>query len=158
LGCGNGENARISDRAPAFLLATGQGDSISSAKYEGSVVLIAFWATWCPPCVMEIPMLKSLQQELGPQGFQIIGVNLDEDPERTLPAARNRYQFNYPIAIGNARIVSDFGNFSSLPTAFLIDRQGIIRERFVGVHPQNELHAKISALLDKSNDSSLKSP
>lgn len=158
LGCGNGENAHISDRAPSFQLATGLGDSVSSARYQGSVVLIAFWATWCPPCVMEIPMLKSLQQELGPQGLQVIGINLDEEPEHALPPARKRYQFNYPIAIGNAQIVSDFGNFSSLPTAFLIDRQGVIRERFVGIHPQNELQTKIRALLNEPKDSSRKTP
>jgi len=144
--CGN-EHPTVSDRMPSFRLPTGQGDSLSSSAYQGQVLLIAFWATWCPPCVMEIPMLKTLQQEFAPEGFHVIGINLDENAGKVLPQARARHQFNYPVAIGNASTVEAFGNFSSLPTTFLVDRQGRIREMFTGLHAYDELAGKIRSVL-----------
>lgn len=148
VGCEADRPLLINDRAPAFRLPTGQGDTLSSADYQGKTLLVAFWATWCPPCVMEIPIFKALQQEFGTQGLQIIGINLDEDPAATLPTARMEYGFNYPILLGDQATIQKFGNFTSLPTTFLIDSHGKIREQFVGLHPQEELAAKIKAVLE----------
>lgn len=146
--CSQPTPATIPTQAPKFRLPTGQGDSVFSASYAGKTQLIVFWATWCAPCLQEIPILKQLQQDLGAQGFQIIAINLDEQADQVLPKAQARYAFNYPIAIGNTQTIQNFGNFPSLPTAFLVDRDGKIRERLVGIHSYNELNLKIRNLID----------
>ena len=145
--CERATPLRISDQAPSFSLPGDLGDSVKSKDYTGKAMLVVFWATWCPPCVQEIPTLMALQRDLGPQGFTVIGISLDEDAKVVLPKARARYQFNYPIAIGDADVVAAFGNFSSLPTAFLVDKEGKLRARYVGGRDYAELMEDIKLAL-----------
>ena len=145
--CDTRERPITGSSLPSFTLPGVPGDSVRSADYAGKTLLVVFWATHCPPCLMEIPMLKNLQASLGGQGFQVIGISLDDDPATVLPKAQARFAFNYPIAIGNAQVVADFGNFDAIPTAFLVGPDGKIRERLVGVHPESELRAKIAAAM-----------
>lgn len=145
--CDTEERPLVGAGMPTFILPSLQGDSVRSADYAGKTLLVTFWATHCPPCLMEIPMLKNLQASLGEQGFQVIGISLDDDPATVLPKAQARFDFNYPIAVGNGQVVADFGNFNAIPTAFLVGPDGKIRERLVGVHPESELRTKIAAAM-----------
>ena len=145
--CDRAPPLHISDQAPSFSLPSDIGDSVKSRDYSGKAMLVVFWATWCPPCVQEIPTLMALQRDLGPRGFSVIGISLDEDAAAVLPKARARYQFNYPVAIGDVDVVAAFGNFSSLPTAFLVDKEGKLRARYVGGRDYAELKEDIELAL-----------
>ncbi|HSQ41859.1 MAG TPA: TlpA disulfide reductase family protein, partial [Fibrobacteraceae bacterium] len=90
--------------------------------YSEKVRLLVFWATWCAPCVSEIPSLVALQQDLGPKGFQILAVTLDENPH-AVTALDQKYHFNYPVLSGTDKVVRDYGGVESIPMSFLIDRQ-----------------------------------
>lgn len=148
LGCGQPERPLISTQAPAFTLPTTSGDSVSLTQYQDKVRLVVFWATWCSPCLMEISTLKQLQTELGSQGLQIIAINIDEGEGAggqldLVKQSEQRFAFNYPVVLGGMEIVKAFGSFQSLPTNFLVSRDGRIQERIVGLVPHETLRQKI---------------
>ncbi len=101
-------------------------------QWDNKVILLNFWATWCPPCRKEIPAFIELQEQFGPQGFQVIGVAIDE--KDAVEDYADGLGVNYPILIGNSAaldISTAYGNrFGQLPYSLVIDRQGIIR--FIG--------------------------
>ena len=126
--------------APDFSLLDLSGEERTLAEFKGSVLLLDFWATWCPPCKMSIPELIKLQGNYKDKGLVILGVSLD-DPRRVnnkeLLAFKEKHGMNYIILRVNQKILQDyFGNSSiSIPTMFIIDREGRIREKFVGFQP-----------------------
>ncbi len=128
--------------APDFTLKDLSGRDVSLMDYEGKVVLLDFWATWCPPCRNSIPELVSLQDRYGDEGLVIIGISLD-DPEkaddRFLIAFKERNRINYPLVRGAGvfRVVEDYFGDEKLgiPTMFVIDRDGVVVERHVGFIP-----------------------
>ncbi|MEJ2586561.1 MAG: TlpA disulfide reductase family protein [Deltaproteobacteria bacterium] len=123
--------------APDFSLPAISGDTVTLGAYEGFVVLLDFWATWCPPCRMSIPELVKLQKEYKDDGFIVLGISMD-DPSRIsdqdLESFKKMARINYPILRYNKKIVGDYFQDGrvSLPTMFIIDREGKIRKRIVG--------------------------
>ncbi len=123
--------------APDFALPDLEGRMRSSDEWDGSIRVVNFWATWCPPCRKEIPLLKEIQAEYGDRGVQIIGIAMDETEAVTQYA--ETMKFNYPVLIGQQEAV-DLGNqflkdFIGLPFTVFTDRDG----RIVDVHT-GELH------------------
>lgn len=126
--------------APDFLLSDLSGKRMTLSDNRGQVVVLDFWATWCPPCRMTIPLLIELQEKYRKKGLVIIGISLD-DPRRFtdeyLRAFKNKFRINYPILRYNNQVVKDYfgkGN-PALPTMFVIDRSGKIRDKVVGYRP-----------------------
>lgn len=153
--------ARAADKqAPAFdlpvIAVEGKpaAKRISMASLKGKVVLLNFWATWCPPCRHEIPDLVRLQQDLKGKGFTVLGVSLDDEPKVAVPifakefAERQGTRFNYPLLAGNEELARGFGGIRGIPTTFLIDRKGVIREKWIG--PPGEEHEDILANFKKA--------
>lgn len=101
-------------------------------QLRGKAVLINFWATWCGPCVQEIPSLISLQNEFGPQGLTVIGVSMDQNGEGPVQKLIEKTGINYPVVMGDAKISRDFGGIFGIPASFLIDQSGTVRKRFNG--------------------------
>jgi cytochrome c biogenesis protein CcmG/thiol:disulfide interchange protein DsbE len=138
LGCR--EKVSAGPTAPDFSLPDLSGNMTSLAQYRGSVVLLDFWATWCPPCKMSIPELVKLQKKYREKGLVILGISLD-DPGRAsdkyLRAFKEKYSINYTILRFNRQVVLDYFGFEApaIPTMFLIDREGKIRGKFVGFMP-----------------------
>jgi peroxiredoxin len=132
--------------APPFTLASLEGKNVSLADFKGKVVILDFWATWCPPCKREIPDFITLQSKYESQGLQIVGVAVsDQEPAvRQFAASMG---MNYPVLIGNATISLQYGGIESIPTAFVIDRSGKIRETFVGYRSADTFEAVIAPLL-----------
>jgi thiol-disulfide isomerase/thioredoxin len=131
-GCSKKEKASTgSEAAPGFSLSGVDGTKVDLASYKGKVVLLDFWASWCPPCRAAIPHLVELQQTLGAQGFQAIGLNLDENPA-DLSSFLNENPVNYPVAKADDAVRAAYGGVSAIPQIFLVDRQGRIRERYQG--------------------------
>lgn len=134
--CGKKERASAGgDYAPAFTLQASDGTTVKLSDYAGKVVLLDFWASWCPPCRAAIPHIVELQTALGAQGFQAVGLNLDENPD-DLTAFLQENPVNYPMAKADDKVRTDFGGVSAIPLVLLIDRQGRIRERFQGYTPE----------------------
>ena len=117
--------------APQFTLSDIGGRPISLSNYRGKVVILDFWAPWCPPCRREIPDFVSLQNQYTSRGLQIIGVGLDQT--NNIASFVQQYSINYPVVVGDDAISNLYGGVSGIPTTFIIDRQGIIINKFVGV-------------------------
>ncbi len=148
-GCGQAQQstADVAGLAPDFELENFAGGKARLSDYRGKVVLLNFWATWCPPCLKEIPDFVELYRELEDDGLVILGVSLDGNPRQVLPRFIKKYQVNYPILLGDNRVARDYGGITGIPTTFLIDREGKIRQRYVGLRPRNVFEATIKDLL-----------
>lgn len=121
--------AAVPDKRPEFKLPDLDGTMRHVGEWDGKVLLINFWATWCPPCVREVPAFMELQEEYGPQGFQVVGVAID-DVEAVREFAES-VNANYPMLVGEeaaARISEEYGNsLGALPYSVMVDRDGTIR-------------------------------
>jgi peroxiredoxin len=132
--------------APDFSLVDLSGTRVSLSEYRGKVVLLDFWATWCDPCKTEIPHFAEMQNRYGPQGFQVIGVSMD-DAEKPVREFQQDFKMNYPVAMGNADLADHYGGILGLPITFVIDRQGRIVARHVGATDASVFEAEIRKLL-----------
>ena len=127
--------------APDFTLADISGKTVSLEQYRGSVVLLDFWATWCPPCRMTIPVLAGLQDRYKDKGLVILGISID-DPRQVndndLIYFKKMSAINYPLFRFTPQIMRDYfsGQQLSVPTIFVIDRNGRIHDKIVGFQPE----------------------
>lgn len=133
--------------APSWELTDLAGKTIRSRDFDGQVVVLNFWATWCPPCRAEIPGLVALQRKYGDQGLSVIGVSLDQVEPRHVRAFAVRNGINYPIVVGDAKIVSAFGDFRGIPATFVIDRGGRLTSAHMGFVSEEALEKEIAPLL-----------
>jgi len=132
--------------APPFLLTDLDGQPISTAAYRGKVVLINFWATWCPPCNEEIPEMIDLANKYK-DTLQIIGVSMDDDPPSQVLAFARAKKMNYPIVMGSDKLSEEYGGVEALPTTFVLDTQGRVVQKHMGVYPPEVYDGEIRALL-----------
>lgn len=134
--------------APAFSAPDLGGQEKSLAQFRGQVVLVDFWATWCPPCVASMPELEATYRSLGARGFVVLGVNQEpESPDRVRGFVRSK-GLSFPVLMDPGAIRRDFG-VHSFPTSFLVDREGTICEVFRGPVSGARLTKAVESLLDK---------
>jgi peroxiredoxin len=136
--------------APAWKLKDVDGNLVTSAQFKGKVVVLDFWATWCPPCKSEIPGYVGLQKKYAADGLVIVGISTDEDgPKRqaTVKDFMAAYRINYTIVMTDGDVENAFGGIDAIPTTFIIDRDGRIRFRKVGAMPEEEFEKQILAVL-----------
>jgi thiol-disulfide isomerase/thioredoxin len=138
--------ARDPSPAPPFLLTDLDGQPISTAAYHGKVVLINFWATWCPPCNEEIPEMIALANKYK-DNLQIIGVSMDDDPPSTVRAFARAHNMNYPIVMGSDKLSEEYGGVDALPTTFVLDTQGRVVQKHMGLYSPEVYDGEIHALL-----------
>ena len=132
-------------KAPDFLLADLDGNVMSFSAYEGQVVLLTFWGTWCGPCRQEIPDFIKLYDEFNNEGLEIVGIAIQSGGAESIKKFSDYYKINYPVLTdieGNEsyKAFSDFGTISgvgtrAVPTTFLIDRAGYIVKTYRGARP-----------------------
>jgi thiol-disulfide isomerase/thioredoxin len=132
---------------PSWELTDLQGQPVSSGDFEGKVVLLDFWATWCPPCRKEIPGFIELQERYGKAGLVVVGVSLDEGGPAAVAPFVSKMGINYPVVMGDSAIVQAFGGVEAIPTTFVIDRDGQILERHVGFVSKDRFEKSIQPLL-----------
>lgn len=119
--------------APDFALKDSTGRTVHLSDYKGKVVLLDFWATWCGPCKIEIPWFIEFEQQLKDRGFSVLGVSMDEDGWSAVKPYIEDLKVNYRILLGNDEVGELYGGVQSLPTTFLIDRQGKIASVHIGL-------------------------
>jgi peroxiredoxin len=133
--------------APDFALQTLSGEPISLADLRGEVVLVNFWATWCPPCRAEMPGFQRVYDAKRDRGFTIVGLSTDLGGRGPVDAFLAEHGITYPVAMANSRVVQDFGGSNMLPTSYLIDRQGRIRHTVKGYFAEPALAQAVERLL-----------
>jgi cytochrome c biogenesis protein CcmG/thiol:disulfide interchange protein DsbE len=122
---------------PDLTLTDTQGHQLSLSQFRGKVVVVNFWATWCPPCKEEIPWFVEMQRRYGAQGVQVVGISMDEPRDRNdVIKFAAKTGVNYPILYGSQSVADQFGGIEFLPTTYYIDREGIVVERVLG-QPNN---------------------
>jgi len=134
--------------APSFVLEDLTGHPLSSADFAGKVVLVNFWATWCPPCKAEMPDIEQLYREFQDRGFEVIGVDIEEKPA-TVRAFRDEHGLTFPLVIDPRGSVNSTYHLRGLPTSWLIDRQGILRAVWVGPLNIEKARRQIRDLLER---------
>jgi len=141
-----------SNIAPDFTLNDMEGYEHSLSDYRGKVMLVDFWATWCPPCVVEIPHFVKFYDKYKEKGLVILGMSLDTD-ERRLRNFIEDKNMEYPVLV-NAGKVSVMYAVQAIPTAYLIDKDGRIAGKFVGYAPGHEkkIEETFLKLLEKENE------
>ena len=133
--------------APDVELKTLDGRPFRLSEYRGRVVLLNFWATWCVPCRAEIPALSELNRELGPRGFEVIGVTTHDSPELVREYQQD-IKMDYTVAFGGDSVATDYA-VGVLPTTFLIDRQGRVRQTIIGEKTRAYFESALAPLLDE---------
>jgi peroxiredoxin len=138
----------INSRAPDFTLKDLNSNSIVLSAFKGKVVLLNFWATWCPPCRAEMPALNKLYQQLKPRGLVVVAVSTDRSIS-DIKGFLEKHKFDFPILFDEDRTAARLYRVFSMPTTFLIDRNGTIVEKFYGEYDwtEPETKGKIEKLL-----------
>ena len=117
--------------APNFKVVTTSGQPVSLRNYRGYVLVMDFFATWCPPCRASIPHLIAMNRKYGKQGLQILGQSLDEDGEGVVKSFIDERHINYPVALAPEQVATDYG-IASVPVMFVIDKKGKVAEVYRG--------------------------
>jgi thiol-disulfide isomerase/thioredoxin len=137
---------------PEPLLTDLDGHRHSLTEWRGKVVVLNFWATWCPPCREEMPAFVTLQQELGRMGLQFVGVAIDDPGE--VRAYLERHPVNYPVLVGDAGVpewADSLGNqLSALPFSVVYDREGQKVHAQTGLFRREQVLSIVAPLLDRA--------
>jgi len=135
---------------PVFAEATLDGDTVSSLSLRGQVVLVNFWATWCGPCRVEMPLLQAMHERHRRSGLVLIGLSVDRGSDGAVRDYVRARGVTYPIAIAGSRAEAAFGGVRGYPTSFLIDRNGVVRHAVVGPIGPASLELAVRRLLSES--------
>src|ERR1700738_3184438 len=137
---------RNPDPAPEFHLQTLDGHPLALGSSQGKVVLLNFWATWCGPCRAEIPDLIALQTKYK-DNLQIIGLVIDSDDDAEVRDIVRNQSINYPVAISSDQVRAQYGGIGALPTLFVLDTQGRVVQKHVGLRDPVLYEVEVRALL-----------
>ena len=139
--------AVVVGQAPQFTLKDINGRTVRLRAYRGKVVLINFWATWCPPCRAEMPDLVKLQRDYARQGLQVIGITYPPEEKTRVRRFARSLKVNYPIILGTSQIKARFTAEETLPLTVVIDRDGKVNDIISGILLRQEFEEKIKPLL-----------
>jgi thiol-disulfide isomerase/thioredoxin len=130
--------------APDFALQSLDGKTIHLSDFRGKAVALNFWATWCEPCKIETPWLVELQNEYGPNGFQVVGVSADEgDSKDDVVKFTKSMGVNYPILLGKEDVINEYGGVQFLPETVYINRDGKVVDKVFGLKGKGEIEEYI---------------
>lgn len=134
-------------KAPDFALTSTEGKTVKLSDYKGKIVIVDFWATWCPPCRKGVPDLIDLQSKYK-EKLLIIGISLDygKTKDDVKPFIKN-YGINYPVVYYDEKVLNDYGGIESIPTSFIIDSEGNVVNKHVGLYPKYIYEEEIKELL-----------
>ena len=142
-----GTPGAVGTAAPSYALADLEGKVVKNTDFLGKVVILDFWATWCPPCKAEIPHLVALQDKYKSQGLEIVGLSVDEGGANDVKPFAAEHQINYTMLIASSETAKDYGGITGIPTTFVVDKQGTIVKKFLGYTDPEVFEAAIQPLL-----------
>jgi thiol-disulfide isomerase/thioredoxin len=129
------------------LPSASENTMVDSKQFKGKVLLVTFFATWCPPCIQEIPSLIELQNSLGPKGFSVIGMSVDEGGVPPVKRLIDRTGINYPVLMADNETAKGFGGVTGIPVTFLVNQQGDLVKKYLGYIEHDVLEDEIKKLL-----------
>lgn len=141
------------NKAPQFVLQTLDGENFDSAQLKNRILVVDFWATWCKPCIQEMPNYNALYRRLKSEKFEMLGVTLASGDAKTVKNFIQNIEIAYPIFMGNDKVAADFGGIVAFPTTFIIDQDWNIVKKYVGGGKVkiDEIEIIVEALLKKAN-------
>ncbi|MEP6644991.1 MAG: TlpA disulfide reductase family protein [Acidobacteriaceae bacterium] len=144
----NPENDITGKLAPDFSLQSIDGKTVHLSDYRGKAVLLNFWATWCEPCKIETPWFVQLQNQYGPAGLQVLGVNMDEDStSKDIAKFAKDMGMNYPVVLVKEGVTESYGGLDYLPASFYIDRDGKVVDKVFGLKGRAEVESDVKKAL-----------
>jgi len=132
--------------APPWAVTLPDGRTLTSDDLKGKVVLVNFWATWCPYCRKEKPVIDAFWQDYRSKGFEVISISIDDSPEKIAAWMQDK-DYAFMAAPTNASVAAAFGNVASVPTSFIVDSDGHIRHRIAGQVHYPRLEKLVTPLL-----------
>lgn len=147
---GNVSRTISTNKMAHFVLPSAvDGTLIDSDAYQGRVRLINFFATWCPPCMEEIPTLIELADKFGSNGFSVIGLSVDQSEREVVKKFVNKMKITYPVLMADEAVSSAFGGISGIPVSFLVARDGTLVRRYLGYVDHRVLLRDIEEVLQQ---------
>ena len=141
--------AQASTKMPSFSLeSVPDGNIVESGSFTGKVLLLTFFATWCPPCAEEVPVLVKLHKELADAGFSVVGLSVDQQGAPIVAKFIEQREINYPVLMAEAQTTVDFGGVYGIPVAFLVNKSGNVVKKYTGYVQHEILEKDIRSLLN----------
>lgn len=137
-GCSAPSVARVGEPAPDFKLENLDGQSTSLSDFRGKTVLLNFWATWCPPCVSEMPYLQQVYEGWSEKGLAVLAINIGENPTE-VKGFLQAHNLSLPVLLDTKENAARKYNITGIPTSFFIDSDGIIQQKIIGAFPSKEV-------------------
>ncbi|MEA3361834.1 MAG: TlpA disulfide reductase family protein [Thermodesulfobacteriota bacterium] len=122
----------IGNVAPDFTLTDMQGQQVSLSQFRGKVVVLNFWATWCPPCREEMPSMEQLYRDFKDKGLVMLAVNVDENGKKAVSQFLQKTPHSFPILLDSENIAQNAYGVFRFPESFIIDRNGVVVEKIIG--------------------------
>lgn len=143
--------ANTASEVPQFSFSSLDGKTVAMKDLASKVVIVDFWATWCGPCREEIPHLNELYSKLKGKGLEIVGVSMDTDGTDGVKDFAREFRIQYPIVMGDEKVAESFGGIIGLPTTFIIDRQGKVAKKYIGLPPADDMTKIVHELVEGSS-------
>lgn len=141
--------------APDLTMETLDGRQINLSEQKGKVILVNFWATWCSPCRKEIPDLINLYSTFQSEGLMVVGIAVDAEGASVVQPFVKKQRINYPIVVDTARTIeSHFDAMYGLPTTYVVNANGQIVQRVLGIFPTEKMKPKLKEMLSSSEGGS----
>lgn len=133
--------------APEFTLKDLDGKDVSLSQFRGKVVILDFWATWCPPCRMEIPHFVELERDYRSKGLAVVGISLDQGGAQVVRPFAEQNGINYTMLVNGQPLAGLYGGITGIPTTFVLDKQGRVAKAFEGYRDKSEFEKLVQDLL-----------
>ncbi len=143
------QTAVAATKMPSFVLPdVVTGDNVDSKTFTGKTLLITFFATWCPPCMQEVPDLINLQNKYSSKGFSVVALSVDESGPKTVKKLVEKRSINYPVLMADRSTAKSFGGVVGIPTSFLVNSKGTVVKKYPGYVPHIVLENDIKKIMN----------
>lgn len=122
----------VGQTAPDFTLTDMQGENVALSQFRGKVVILNFWATWCPPCREEMPSMEQLYRDLESQGLVMLAVNVEKNGKEAVTQFLQKRSYSFPILLDSENVAQNTYGVFRFPESFIIDRNGVVVEKIIG--------------------------